>query len=200
MKVFLSHSTKDADFVKQLEAAIIGAGFEKPWLCEVDVEKSENFVAAIEKGLAACEVALLIWSPDAASSKWTEEEWTSVLARQVAEQKTRLGIVMLRDHPLPELLRTKNYIDARRDPQEALRQTVAWLEQRDSVKRFLGLPEYRRQDFVGRGPYLQQLRSTFSGEPMVFLLHGEPGTGKSTLALQFAWDAQKDFDAVVFQT
>ena len=35
---------------------------------------------------------------------------------------------------------------------------------------------------------------------MVFLLHGEPGTGKSTLALQFAWDAQKDFDAVVFQT
>ena len=118
----------------------------------------------------------------------------------MAEQKTRLGIVLLRDHPLPELLRTKNYIDARRDPQDALRQTVAWLEQRESVKRFLGLPEYRPQDFVGRGPYLQQLRSTFSGEPMVFLLYGEPGTGKSTLALQFAWDAQKDFDAVVFQT
>ena len=199
MKVFLSHSTKDADFVKQLAAAIIGARSEA-WLCEIDVEKHENFVAEIEKGLKWCDVALLIWSPDAAASKWTEEEWTSVLARQVAEQKTRLGIVMLRDHPLPELLRTKNYIDARRDQQEALRQTVAWLEQRDSVKRFLGLPEYRPQDFVGRGPYLQQLRSTFSGEPMVFLLHGEPGTGKSTLALQFAWDAQKDFDAVVFQT
>ena len=199
MKVFLSHSTKDADFVKQLAAAIIGARSEA-WLCEVDVEKHENFVAKIEEGLKWCDVALLVWSPDAAASKWTEEEWTSVLARQVAEQKTRLGIVMLRDHPLPELLRTKNYIDARRDQQEALRQTVAWLEQRESVKRFLGLPEYRPQDFVGRGPYLQQLRSTFSGEPMVFLLHGEPGTGKSTLALQFAWDAQKDFDAVVFQT
>src|ERR1017187_225488 len=200
MKVFLSHSTKDADFVKQLAAAIIGAGFEDPWLCEVDVEKHENFVAEIEKGLKWCDVALLIWSPDAAVSKWTEEEWTSVLARQVAEQKTRLGIVMLRDHPLPELLRTKNFIDARRDQHEALRQTVTWIEQRESVKRFLGLPEYRPQDFVGRGPYLQQLRTTFSGEPMVFLLHGEPGTGKSTLALQFAWDAQKDFDAVVFQT
>ncbi len=199
MKVFLSHSTKDADFVKQLAAAIIGARSEA-WLCEIDVGKYENFVARIEEGLKWCDVALLVWSPDAASSKWTEEEWTSVLARQVAEQKTRLGIVMLRDHPLPELLRTKNYIDARRDQQEALRQTVAWIEQRESVKRFLGLPEYRPQDFVGRGPYLQQLRSTFSGEPMVFLLHGEPGTGKSTLALQFAWDAQKDFDAVVFQT
>ena len=199
MKVFLSHSTKDADFVKQLAAAIIGARSEA-WLCEVDVGKFENFVARIEEGLKWCDVALLIWSPDAAASKWTEEEWTSVLARQVAEQKTRLGIVMLRDHPLPELLRTKNFIDARRDQHEALRQTVAWIEQRESVQRFLGLPEYRPQDFVGRGPYLQQLRSTFSGEPMVFLLHGEPGTGKTSLALQFAWDAQKDFDAVVFQT
>ena len=199
MKVFLSHSTKDADFAKQLSAAIIGAGSES-WLCEVDVGKYENFVGKIEEGLKWCDVALLIWSPDAAASKWTEEEWTSVLARQVSEQRTRLGIVMLRDEPLPELLRTKNYIDARRDQQEALRQTVAWLEQRETVKRFLGLPEYRPQDFVGRGPYLQQLRSTFSGDPMVFLLHGEPGTGKSTLALQFAWDAQKDFDAVVYQT
>src|SRR5262249_20059986 len=32
-----------------------------------------------------------------------------------------------------------------------------------------------------------------------FLLSGEPGVGKSTLALKFAWDAQKDFQAVLFQ-
>jgi tetratricopeptide (TPR) repeat protein len=199
MKVFLSHSTKDKDFVQQLSAAIIGAGSET-WLCEIDVQEHANFVVEIEKGLQWCEVALLIWSPAAAASKWTEEEWTSVLARQVVEQKTRLGIVLLRDHPLPELLRTKNYIDARANRQEGFRRTVAWLEHRESVKRFLGLPEYRPQDFVGRAVYLQQLRTSFSGEPMVYLLHGEPGAGKSTLALQFAWDAQKDFDAVVYQT
>lgn len=39
-----------------------------------------------------------------------------------------------------------------------------------------------------------------TAEPGTFLLHGEPGTGKPTLALHFAWDAQKDFDAVIFQT
>lgn len=37
-------------------------------------------------------------------------------------------------------------------------------------------------------------------QPGVFLLHGEPGCGKSTLALKFAWKAQASFDAVVFQT
>jgi KaiC/GvpD/RAD55 family RecA-like ATPase len=37
-------------------------------------------------------------------------------------------------------------------------------------------------------------------EPSVFLLHGEPGANKSTLALQFAWEVQKDFDAIIVQT
>ena len=50
MKVFLSHSTKDDAFVEKLAAAITGAGFE-PWLCEVDVDKNENFVTKIEEGL-----------------------------------------------------------------------------------------------------------------------------------------------------
>src|SRR5580658_4846253 len=138
MKVFLSHSTKDKEFVQRLADALIGAGFA-PWLYEVDIENSENFVARIEDGLAQCDVALAVWSPDAASSNWIREEWTSVLARQVAEQKIRLGIVLLREHPLPQLLRTKNYIDARSDQAAALRETVRWLKLRESVQRLSGL-------------------------------------------------------------
>jgi hypothetical protein len=40
MKVFLSRSTKDADFVKQL-AAIIGARSEA-WLCEATSESTKT--------------------------------------------------------------------------------------------------------------------------------------------------------------
>ena len=49
MNVFLSHSTKDGDLVKNLAIALDGAGFA-PWLCEVDIEKGENFVAKINEG------------------------------------------------------------------------------------------------------------------------------------------------------
>jgi tetratricopeptide (TPR) repeat protein len=204
MTIFLSHSTKDKKFVQRLADALIDAGFE-PWLCEVDIDPGENFVAKIDDGLARCDVALVVWSPDAATSNWTREEWTSVLARQVAEQKIRLGIILLREHPLPQLLRTKNYIDARSDQTAGLSETVKWLKRRESAQRLSGLkapvylPDYRPKDFVGREAYLSRLQDTLTAEPATFLLHGEPGTGKSMLALRFAWDAQKDFDAVIYQ-
>jgi|SRR6516225_9442283 hypothetical protein len=83
-----------------------------------------------KKGLKWCDIALLIWSPDAAASKWTEEEWTSVLHREVTEQRVRLGIIKLREHPLPEL-RTKNYVSAQSDPQAAIGDTLDWLNRRE---------------------------------------------------------------------
>ena len=50
MKVFLSHSTKDKQFVQTLAAELETEKIE-PWLCEVDIEFGDNFVAKIEDGL-----------------------------------------------------------------------------------------------------------------------------------------------------
>ena len=63
MKVFLSHSAKDAAFVTNLAAALEANGFT-PWLCDVAIDKAENFVARINDGLAQSDIALLVWSPD----------------------------------------------------------------------------------------------------------------------------------------
>ena len=172
----------------------------------MDIDKGANFVSKINEGLAQSDMALLVWSPDAANSAWTEQEWTSLLAQQVAEHKIRLAIVMLREHPLPPLLRTSNWIEARWDQAAGIRETLEWLKGRQRVQRLSGLrapvylPQYRPHDFVGRGAYLERLRDTLTAEPEVFLLYGEPGAGKSMLALRYAWEAQKDFDAVIFQT
>jgi tetratricopeptide (TPR) repeat protein len=204
MKVFLSHSTIDKPFVEKLAPAMIANGFT-PWLCEVDIEISANFVAEISKGLKESDLILLVWSPDAANSVWTQAEWTTTLKQEVEQSRIRLGVIMLRQHDLPPLLDTKNFIGARSDHDTAIRRTLEWLEVRRKAQRFSGLSApiflpYRPEDFVGRSVYLDQLRNALTWQPRTYLLHGEPGTGKSTLALQFAWDAQKDFDAVVFQT
>ena len=75
MKVFLSHSVKDAKFVTNLAARIKSDGFD-PWLCEISIEAGSNWVSEIETGLATADLVLLIWSPDASSSFATRVEWT----------------------------------------------------------------------------------------------------------------------------
>ena len=55
------------------------------------------------------------------------------------------------------------------------------------------------QDFVGRAETLEELYAVLVEEQDSALLHGEPGCGKSTFALKFAWQTQGAFDAVAFQ-
>jgi hypothetical protein len=204
MKVFLSHSTKDKDFVQKLAAEIESANIE-PWLCEIDVIPGDDFVAEIEKGLKESDLTVLVWSPDAARSAWTGEEWRSVLARQVEESRTRLLIVMLREAKLPELLRKRHFIDARSNPAAALRETIDWLKRLRDMRKFAEskaatiLLDYEPADFVGREGYLEELYKALVEGRGKFLLWGEAGSGKSLLALKFAWRAQGAFDSVVFQ-
>jgi hypothetical protein len=116
MKVFLSHSTKDKQFVQTLAGELEAEKIE-PWLCEVDIELGDNFVAKIEEGLSDADLTVLFWSREAARSDWMRLEWIAV-AREISESRTRLGIVLLRDCAIPELLRVKHLIDARTDPEK----------------------------------------------------------------------------------
>jgi tetratricopeptide (TPR) repeat protein len=205
MKVFLSHSTKDQQFVQTFAAELKAEKIE-PWICEVDVEFGGNFVAKIEEGLRDADLTILFWSPEAALSDWTRLEWTSVTAREISESRTRLGIVLLRDCEVPELLRVKHRIDARTDPEKARHETIDWIKRLRDMRRLaetrapgVFLPPPPR-DFVGRVEALETLYAVLAeDEPGSALLYGEPGCGKSTLALKFAWQTQGAFDAVVFQ-
>ena len=204
MKIFLSHSTKDKQFVQTLATELEAQKIE-PWLCEVDIELGDNFVSKIEEGLREADLTVLFWSPEAAAADWTRLEWTSVTAREISESRTRLGIVLLRDCALPELLRVKHRIDARNDPENGRLEIVAWIKRLRDMRRiaetrapgvFLPPPPH---DFVGRTETLEMLYAALAENPGSALLHGEPGCGKSTLALKFAWVGQGAFDAVVFQ-
>src|SRR5271166_5441577 len=204
MKVFLSHSTKDKQFVQMLAEQLEAEKIE-PCVCEVDIELGNNFVAKIEEGLRDADLTILFWSPEAARSDWTRLEWTSVTAREISESRTRLGIVLLRDCEVPELLRVKHRIDARTDPEKARHETIEWIKRLRDMRRlaetrapggFLPPPP---QDFVGRAEALEMLYTTLVEKQDKALLYGEPGSGKSTLALKFAWQTQGAFDAVVFQ-
>ena len=102
-------------------------------------ERSRDFLKLFTCGFddhkKSQNVGVLFWSLDAASN-WTGREWCAILARETEEARTRLGLVLLRDTAIPELLRTKQRIDARRDHNEALQETVEWLIRLRDMRRF----------------------------------------------------------------
>ena len=57
-KVFLSHSTKDKEFVTKLATELENVDIT-PWLCEVDIDYADNVVASIEEGLKEADIAVL---------------------------------------------------------------------------------------------------------------------------------------------
>ena len=130
MKVFLSHSTKDKVFVETLAVHMKAEGFD-PWLCETSIHPSDNWVGEINRGLTDADLVLLVWSPAAAESFAARVEWTSALAREISERRLRLGVVMLQECALPEVIRTKQYTTGVVD-------TIAWLKARRDAGRGAG--------------------------------------------------------------
>ncbi|HTD56085.1 MAG TPA: toll/interleukin-1 receptor domain-containing protein, partial [Silvibacterium sp.] len=112
VRVFLSHSSKDKPFVRELADALEAGGEIKVWLDEREIGYGENIVLKIGEGLDA-DAVLLILSPDSVESKWVKEEWTDAYWDQTNTQNTKLAGVLYRDCQIPRLLRNKKYFDLR---------------------------------------------------------------------------------------
>ncbi len=78
-RVFLSHSSKDKDFVRELYRLLTRDGVS----CFFDRESigwGENWVRALERALDECEFVVFILSPEFCNSEWAEVERTNIIA------------------------------------------------------------------------------------------------------------------------
>jgi hypothetical protein len=126
VSVFLSHSSQDKPFVRELADELETGGEIKVWLDEREIDYGENAVLKMSEGLDA-DAVLLILSPDSAESNWVREEWTDAYWDQVNSQRTRLAGVLYRDCRIPHLLRNKKPFDLRTNQTEGFRDIRTWL-------------------------------------------------------------------------
>jgi TIR domain len=85
--VFLSDSSKDKPFVRDLANALEAGGEIKVWLDEREIDYGQNIVLIkIANGLDA-DFVLLILSPDSVDSKRVKEEWTDAYWEQPVNQE-----------------------------------------------------------------------------------------------------------------
>jgi hypothetical protein len=113
-RVFLSHSGKDKDFVRELYRRLTRDGVS----CFFDIESigwGENWVRALERALDECEFVVFVLSPDFCNSEWVEVERTSSIADDPEGLERKVRPLMLRpcrDLPtFPRFLRQVQAMD-----------------------------------------------------------------------------------------
>jgi hypothetical protein len=95
-RVFLSHSSKDKPFVRELYRRLTRDGVN----CFFDAESIEwgdNWVRTLERALDECTDIVFILSPDFCNSKWVEVERTSSIATDPSGSKCKLRPLLLSD-------------------------------------------------------------------------------------------------------
>jgi hypothetical protein len=194
--VFLSHSSRDKSFVRELADFLSRDGDIKVWLDEREIAPGQNYVSRIADGLDADFIALIL-SPDSVESNWVKEEWTDAFWEQTNSRKTKLVGVLYRDCTIPRLLRNKKYFDLRTNQTQGLREIRTFLlTEKPPERKHTNYLPVRPPLFVGREEELSDVRERLRDRGAVAAVTGLAGKGKTTLALEFAHRHQGDFETV----
>lgn len=109
-KVFVSHASKDKDFVDRLVSDLAARGVPV-WYDKLDVRLGDSIPGKINSGISEAKYFLIVLSPAAVKSKWVQEELNAALMRQVASAGTFLLPVLVEDCDVPPLLGHRRFAD-----------------------------------------------------------------------------------------
>jgi len=101
-KSFVSHSTKDRDFVHRLATDLRGHGVDA-WYAEWEIGPGDSIVERIDQGLRDCEGFVIVLSTASVASRWVRTELDAALLRRIQQQAS---VIPVRIEPcdLPPLL------------------------------------------------------------------------------------------------
>jgi len=86
--IFISYSTEDEDYVKELERSLRYLGFHA-WFAPLTLEIGDRLLDSINAGLLASKFGLIVISPSYISKSWTKYE-LDILHRQHIENDKRV--------------------------------------------------------------------------------------------------------------
>lgn len=110
-QVFLSHSSKDKEFVKELHRRLTRDGVSC-FFDSVSIGWGDNWVKALERAIVECSYIVFVLSPDFCNSDWAEIERTSSMAASLGRKARPLMLHECRDLPnFPLFLRQVQTID-----------------------------------------------------------------------------------------
>jgi len=121
---FISHSSKDKPFVRQLAADLSSRGIEV-WLDEQRIRVGDSIPEKIAQGLAQSDFFLIAVSQHSADSAWVQKELNNALVAEVQRRKVHILPMKLDDAALPAAIADKKYADFSSSYKRGLEEVVS---------------------------------------------------------------------------
>lgn len=113
-KVFISYSSSDKDFVKQLAGSLRSRDVQV-WWESWEIKAGDSIIKKIEEDIASSSVLILILSPASISSRWIHKEFDAALIKQINDRNIRILPILKEDCSIPPILRSRKYADFTKD-------------------------------------------------------------------------------------
>jgi len=126
---FLSHSSKDKPFVRQLAADLTANGITV-WLDEQMIRVGDSIVEKIGQGLAASDYFLIALSENSVDSEWVKRELNNALINEVESRRVKVLPLKLGVCEIPPLMKEKKYADFSVDYLTGLQQLLEAMRER----------------------------------------------------------------------
>ena len=135
MHVFLSHNRGDKDIAKRMAAQLRLVGVDVS-LDDWEVKPGDSIVVKVNEALAVVDTVLVLWSQNAAGSRWVNSELAAALARQLADGSVRVVPIRLDDTGLPALLQHLKWLklDDNRSVESIVRELTGLASKEDFIK------------------------------------------------------------------
>lgn len=91
-RLFISHASEDKDsFVRQLASALQDSGIDV-WYDEYEIKPGMSIRESVDRGLASCDVGILVFSKWYFKKKWTIWELNGLIQKMLNNSATLIPI------------------------------------------------------------------------------------------------------------
>lgn len=107
---FISHSSKDKPFIRQLTADLTNEGVSV-WLDEQKILVGDSISDKISQGLIESDYFLIALSEASINSSWVQKELNAALINEIEKRKVKVIPIKLSECEIPVLIKDKKYAD-----------------------------------------------------------------------------------------